>query len=77
MSDIYDEIKSKYSYEINSIRHRLRLLEEGRIKEFTGANMDGYLATNIVNLRKELNELLHKIINESDSHNDELIKLFK
>lgn len=72
-----EEVKRKYSYEINNIRHRLKLLEDGRIKELTGANMDGYLATNVINLRKELNELFSKIVNESDSINDEVEIFFK
>lgn len=72
-----DEIKERYNHEINDIRYRLRLLEEGRIKELTGANMDGYLATNIINLRKKLSDLLSKVINDSDSVDDTLNDLFK
>ena len=77
MEDKAKEVRQKYSHEFNDIRHRLKLLEDGRIKELTGANMDGYLATNIINLRKELTELFSKIVNESDSINDELRDLFK
>lgn len=77
LPDKVKEAKEKYSQEINSIRHRLQLLESGRIKDITGANMDGYLATNISKLRKELGELFVKMANNSDSANDELNDIFK
>ena len=77
MPDKMDDAKIRYSYEINNVRNRLRLLEEGRIKELTGANMDGYLATNVNKLREELNDLFSKVINGSDSINDELGDFFK
>lgn len=77
MSDIIEEVKRRFSHEINEIENKLRELENGRIKEITGANMDGYLATNIIYLRKKLNELFFKIVNNSDSVTDEFNKYFK
>lgn len=72
-----DKIKQRYSHEINEIQHRLNLLEQGKIKELTHANMDGYLATNIINLRKKLNKLMYKVVNDSKSVSDEFNEFFK
>ena len=43
------------------IGNKLNQLERGRIYELSGATMDGYLATNIDQLRKMIGELLTKI----------------
>ena len=77
MSKNMKKVKEKYSYEINEINYRLRNLEEGRVLDLYGTNMDGYLNTNIIKLRKELNELFSKVVNGTDSVNDELNDLFK
>lgn len=45
-------IKKRYSHEIQDIDNKLRQLESERIYEKSGARMDGYLATNIIELRK-------------------------
>jgi uncharacterized protein YfkK (UPF0435 family) len=65
-------ITKKYSREILDIGNKLRALENGRIYELTGATMDGYLATNIQQLRKDITELISKIDNQEPSTNDEL-----
>lgn len=54
-------IVDEYSHEINEIRYILNNLERGRIYEKTGWSQDGYLATNIQKLRKEIVNLLVKI----------------
>jgi hypothetical protein len=77
LSNEMEEVKRKYSYEINLIESRLRYLEQGLITELTRADMHGYLSTNIQKLRKELNELFSKVINKTDSVNDEMGVLFE
>jgi hypothetical protein len=71
------EIKNRYSHEISEIENILRDLENGRVKDITGANYDGYLANQVKKLRRKLNELFHKVVNESDSVLDEFNKFFK
>jgi hypothetical protein len=70
-------IAKRYSMEIQDIANKLRDLENGRIYELTNAQMDGYLATNIIQLRKMIRELLHKIDNQKDSVSDEFAIFFK
>lgn len=72
MSDKKVDITGKYSREIQNIKNKLQQLEDGRIYEKTGAQMDGYLATNIGQLRKMIAELLYKIEYDKDSLNDQL-----
>ena len=55
------EISKEYSHELLEISNKLNQLEKGRIYELSGATMDGYLATNIEQLRKMIGELLAKI----------------
>lgn len=54
-------ISKEYSHELLKISNKLKQLENGRIYELSGAQMDGYLATNILQLRELLNDLLQKI----------------
>jgi hypothetical protein len=68
-------IARRYSHEIQDIANKLRDLENGRIYELTNAQMDGYLATNINQLRKMIRELLSKIDNQEESVND-LFEIF-
>ena len=55
------EITDEYSHEILDIRNKLNQLENGRIYELSDAKMDGYLATNISELRELIIDLLYKI----------------
>ncbi|WP_124066257.1 hypothetical protein [Clostridium sp. E02] len=55
------KITEEYLHELNEISNKLNQLEAGRIYELSRAQMDGYLATNIEQLRKMINELLSKI----------------
>jgi hypothetical protein len=72
MSDKKIEIKERFSQEISNIDYILTNLKNGRIKELTGYNQDGYLATNVQKLRKELNDLLNKIQNDKPSALEEM-----
>ena len=57
------KITEEYIHELNEISNKLNQLEAGRIYELSRAQMDGYLATNIEQLRKMINELFNKIQN--------------
>lgn len=59
-------IADTYSFELEEIRNKLAQMESGRIYELSGAQMDGYLATNIRQLRKMIAVLLSKIQNGSE-----------
>lgn len=69
------DIKKKYSRELEDIDYILRNLENGRYYEKSGAKMDGYLATNIQNLRKNINVLLDKIEYDKESIDDQIARL--
>ncbi|SEW19985.1 hypothetical protein [[Clostridium] fimetarium] len=56
-----NNITSNYSYYISEIDHIMHNLEKGRTYEKTGCRQDGYLATNISKLRKEINEMMYYI----------------
>lgn len=68
------EITNKYSHEILDIANKLNQLEKGRIYELSGAQMDGYLSTNIKQLKEMITDLLIKIENGDDSIKDRLTK---
>lgn len=76
MSDKKIDITGKYSREIQDIKNKLQQLENGRIYEMTGAQMDGYLATNIGQLKKMIAELIEKIEYDEDSISDQLSQAF-
>ncbi|MCI1478245.1 MAG: hypothetical protein LKH93_11130 [Clostridium beijerinckii] len=67
-----NEIRKKYSYELNEINYILQNLENGRYYENSNAQCDGYLATNIQKLKKHFNELLDKIEYNENSIKDEI-----
>lgn len=58
------EIPKRYSHELGEIANKLDQLENGRVYELSRATMDGYLATNIKQLRRMIAELLDKIQND-------------
>lgn len=63
------DVRSKYSREIMEINNKLNQLEKGRVYDITGAQMDGYLSTNIDQLRGMINNLILKIeFNEEGDH---------
>lgn len=55
------DVISKYDHEILQIKNKLNQLENGRVYELTNAKMDGYLATNVEQLRDMIADLLYKI----------------
>lgn len=75
MSEKKIDITGKYSHELQDIENKLNDLEQKRIYDLTNAKMDGYLETNIIQLRKMIKELVLKIEYGRDSIDDEMIKL--
>jgi len=63
--------------EIQEIANKLRQLENSRIYELSGAQMDGYLTTNIQQLKKMIAQLIDKIEYGKDSITNELSDIFK
>lgn len=63
MENKKNDIVNDYSRELTEISYILNNLEDGRIYEKTGWTQDGYLATNIQKLRKEITNLLIKVQN--------------
>lgn len=66
------DIANTYVREISEIKYKLQLLEGGYIYEFTNAQCDGALATNVSKLKEMLNDLFRKIEygDDSDTMND-------
>lgn len=77
MEKLSYEISDEYSYELNSISNKLEQMERGRIYELSGAQMDGYLATNVNQLKEMINDLLNKIQNGSDGTATKLGKIIR
>ena len=71
------EISKRYSHELSDIANKLTQLENGRIYELSSATMDGYLATNIGQLRKMFAELLDKIQNDEEGFSERIGKMIK
>ena len=71
------EISKSYSHELNKIRNKLKQLEDGRVYELSGAKMDGFLSTNIAQLRGMIAELLNKIQNGEDGTAEDLAKIME
>lgn len=68
------EISRRYSYELNQITNKLNQLERGRIYELSKAKMDGYLSTNIEQLRDLFDDLINKIQNGEEGESQKLSK---
>lgn len=66
------EISKEYSHELSEINHKLDMMERGRIYELSGTQMDGYLATNVSQLKEMINDLLNKIQNGREGTATEL-----
>ncbi|WP_353893747.1 hypothetical protein PRVXH_000508 [Proteinivorax hydrogeniformans] len=72
------DVSNEYRHEIQSISDKLTQLEEVRIYEFSHAQMDGYLATNIEQLRRMLSELIYKVEYDKGSIiDDEIAEAFR
>ena len=71
------DVKDKYSREISEIKNKLNQLESGRVyDQAMGNKMDGYLSTNIIQLRAMFNDLINKIEYNKDSITDEIAAAF-
>jgi len=66
------DVRNRYNSELNNIKYILKCLENGKYYENTGAKMDGYLATNIIKLRKQVENLLDKIEYNMKSNLEEM-----
>lgn len=71
------KISDCYSHELNEITNKLNQMERGRVYELSRAQMDGYLATNVTQLREMIADLLHKIQNGEDGTAEELAEIMK
>lgn len=71
------KISDEYSRELNDISNKLTQMERGRIYELSGAQMDGYLATNVSQLKEMINDLLDKIQNGREGIATELGKIVR
>lgn len=69
-------IKEVYGSELLEIKTKLEQIESGRVLELSHSNGDGYLATNVNQLRKMFSSLLSKIQNGKDSIDEELADIF-
>ena len=71
------DVSDRYSDEILNIKNKLNQLEKGRVYELTGAKMDGYLSTNIEQLRESISDLLYKIEFNKESINERVSREFR
>lgn len=71
------DVSDRYSAEILNIKNKLNQLEKGRVYEITGVKMDGYLFTNIEQLRESINDLLYKIEFNKESINERVSREFR
>lgn len=72
MSKLDYEISKRYGSELSHIANKLDQLERGRIYELSHAQMDGYLDTNIRQLKTMINDLLDKIQNDGQSQDEKI-----
>lgn len=71
------DVINKYNHEILNIKNKLNQLESGRVYELSNAKMDGYLATNIEQLRDLIAYLLYKIEYGEESMGEVIAKEYK
>lgn len=55
------DIINKYQYEILKIKNKLNQLDKGRVYEISDIKQDGYLSTNVDQLRDMIADLVYKI----------------
>ena len=67
-------VRKKYDSELKKIYFTLDRLEKGKIKELSQCDRDGYLATNIVNIKEQFESLLNKIEIEAEGESETLAK---
>ena len=71
------KISERYEDELNDISNKLRQMENGRVYELSRAQSDGYLATNVGQLRDKINELLNKIQNGTESTDERIADIMR
>lgn len=71
------DIEKRYSHEILDISNKLKQLEEGRVYEITNYKGDGYIYTNVTQLKEMLNGLLNKIEYNKDSFTESIFPFIK
>lgn len=71
-----DSIAKRFSFEIQDIKNKFQQLEDGRIYELSRAQCDGYLVTNIIQLKKMFADLIWKLENDLASRKEELAEAF-
>lgn len=70
------DIANKYSDELSDIQNKLQQLNDRRVYEISNVQSDGYLVTNVQQLKKMISKLLYKIEYGKDSISDEIGKIF-
>ncbi|MCM3118165.1 hypothetical protein M3610_23335 [Neobacillus sp. MER 74] len=76
MAEKIVDVTGRYSHELLEIKNKLQQLEDRRVYELSKAQMDGYLATNVTQLKKMIAGLIHKIEYGKGSVEDQFGEIF-
>ncbi|MFT4413884.1 hypothetical protein ACLM5H_08500 [Fredinandcohnia humi] len=76
MSEKIVDVTGKYSHEILEIKNKLQQLENKRIYEISNVQSDGYLSTNITQLKKMIAGLIYKIEYGKESVDEQFTEIF-
>lgn len=71
------DVTGKYNSELLKIKNKLNQLEKGRVYDISKAKMDGYLSTNVEQLREMISDLVYKIEYNEESIEDRMRKTFE
>lgn len=64
MSKLDYKIDERYTNELLDIASRLQRLKDGKVYELTNVQSDGFIGTNVDQLKNKIVELLSKIQND-------------
>ena len=64
MSKLEYKINERYTNELLDIASRLQRLKDGKVYELTNVQSDGFIGTNVDQLKNKIVELLSKIQND-------------
>ena len=64
MSKLDYKINERYINELGDIASRLQRLKDGKVYELTNVQSDGFIGTNVDQLKNKIVELLSKIQND-------------
>lgn len=64
MSKLDYKINERYTNELLDIASRLQRLKDGKVYELTNVQSDGFIGTNVDQLKNKIVELLSKIQND-------------